>query len=46
MENAKDVQCLTSVISMDPQTHNPVRTASIFQIQGTDFVKLDEYRME
>ena len=37
MENAKDVQCLTSVISMDPQTHNPVRTASIFQIQGTDF---------
>ena len=46
MENAKDVQCLTSVISMDPQTHNPIRTASIFQIQGTDFVKLDEYRMD
>ena len=46
MENAKDVQCLTSVISMDPETHNPIRTASIFQIQGTDFVKLDEYRFE
>jgi len=46
MENAKDVQCLTSVISMDPETHNPIRTASIFQIQGTEFVKLDEYRFE
>ena len=46
MENAKDVPCLTSVISMDPETHNPVRTASIFQIQGTEFVKLDEYRFE
>ena len=29
------------VITMDPETHNPVRTASIFQIQGTEFVKLD-----
>ena len=46
MENAKDVPCLTSVISMDPETHNPIRTASIFQIQGTEFVKLDEYRFE
>ena len=46
MENAKDVPCLTSVVSIDPTTHNPVRTASIFQIQGTDFVKLDEYRMD
>lgn len=46
MENAKDVPCLTSVISMDPKTHNPIRTASIFQIQGTEFVKLDEYRFE
>ena len=46
MENAKDVQCLTSVISMDPETHNPIRTASISQIQGTEFVKLDEYRFE
>lgn len=46
MENAKDVQCLTSVVSMDPETHNPIRTASIFQIQGTEFVKLDEYRFE
>ena len=46
MENATDVQCLTSVITMDPETHNPIRTASIFQIQGTDFVKLDEYRFE
>ena len=46
MENAKDVPCLTSVISMDPETHNPIHTASIFQIQGTEFVKLDEYRFE
>lgn len=46
MENSKDVQCLTSVISMDPQTHNPIRTASIFQIKETEFVKLDEYRFE
>ena len=46
LENAKDVPCLTSVISMDPETHNPIRTASIFQIQGTEFVKLDEYRFE
>lgn len=46
MENSKEVQCLTSVISMDPKTHNPIRTASIFQIQGTDFIKLDEYRIE
>jgi branched-chain amino acid transport system substrate-binding protein len=46
LENSKDVQCLTSVISMDPETHNPVRTASIFKIEGTDFVKLDEYRAE
>lgn len=46
MENSKDVQCLTSVISMDPKTHNPIRTATIFQIQGTSFVKVDEYRNE
>lgn len=46
LENSRDVQCLTSVISIDPETHNPIRTASIFQIQGTEFVKLDEYRFE
>lgn len=46
LENAKDVPCLTSVISIDPETHNPVRTASIFKIEGTEFVKLDEYRFE
>ena len=46
LENTKDVQCLTSVISIDPETHNPVRTATIFQIEGTDFVKLDEYRFD
>lgn len=46
LENSKDVQCLTSVISMDPATHNPIRTATIFQIKGEEFVKLDEYRFE
>ncbi len=46
LENSRDVQCLTSMISIDPETHNPIRTASIFQIQGTEFVKLDEYRFE
>ena len=46
LENSRDVQCLTSVISIDPETHNPIRTASMFQIQGTEFVKLDEYRFE
>ena len=46
LENAKDVPCLTSVISIDPETHNPVRTASIFKIEGTEFAKLDEYRFE
>lgn len=46
LENSKDVQCLTSVISFNPATHNPVRTASIFKIEGTEFVKLDEYRFE
>lgn len=46
MENAKDVPCLTSVISIDSETHNPVRTASIYQIKDTDFNKIDEYRFE
>lgn len=46
LESTKDVQCLTSVISVDPETHNPVRTASIFQIEDTSFVKLDEYRFD
>lgn len=46
MEKAKDVQCLTSVISINPETHNPIRTASIFKIEGDKFVNLDEYRFE
>lgn len=46
MENTKDLQCLTSVISFNPKTHNPVRTAAIYKIEGTDFVKVDEYRCE
>lgn len=46
MEKAKDVPCLTSVISINPETHNPIRTASIFKIEGDKFVNLDQYRFE
>ena len=46
LENAKDVQVLTSVITMDPKTHNPIRTASIMQVGDGEFVKIDEYRFE
>ncbi|WP_213951473.1 MULTISPECIES: ABC transporter substrate-binding protein [Tepidanaerobacter] len=43
MENTKNLQCLTSVISIVPETHNPIRTASIFKIEGNNFVKVEEY---
>lgn len=46
IENAKDVQLLTSVVTMNPETHNPVRTASIMQVGDGEFEKIDEYRFE
>ncbi len=46
LENAKDVQVLTSVITIDPKTHNPIRTASIMQVGDGEFIKIDEYRFE
>ena len=45
MENATEVPCLTSVISIDPETHNPLRNATIYQVQGDEFVKIDEYSL-
>ena len=45
MENATEVPCLTSVVSIDPETHNPLRNATIYQVQGDEFVKIDEYSL-
>ena len=46
LEKATDVQLLTSVVTMNPETHNPVRTASIMEVGEGEFVKIDEYRFE
>lgn len=46
LEKATDVQLLTSVVTMNPETHNPVRTASIMEVGEGEFVKIDEYRYE
>lgn len=46
IENAKDVQVLTTVITMDPETHNPIRDASIMQVGDGQFEKIDTYRFE
>lgn len=43
MENTKNLQCLTSTITIIPETHNPIRVASIFKIEGNNFVKVGEY---
>ena len=34
------------VVTMNPETHNPVRTASIMEVGEGEFVKIDEYRYE
>ncbi len=43
MENTKDLQCLTSVVTINPKTHNPERSATMFKIQGEEFVNVETY---
>lgn len=43
LENATNVECLTATITMDPETHNPIRDASIMQVGDGEFVKVDTY---
>lgn len=44
MENTKDLQCLTSVLSINPETHNPVRNAIICKIESSKFVNVDTFK--
>lgn len=43
IEVTKDLQCLTSKITLDPKTHNPLRSASVFKVEKSDFVKVETY---
>lgn len=43
IEATDDLQCLTTKISFDPETHNPYREVIIYTIEGTDYVKVGKY---
>lgn len=43
LEQSSEVQCLTSKITVIPETHNPIRTATIFTIKDSKFVRVTDY---
>ena len=45
MAKTTDVQGLSTKITIDPETHNPLRNAAIYTIEGTDFVKVTDYKL-
>lgn len=46
LEKTKDLQCLTSVVTINPDTHNPERSATMFKIEGDQFIKVDTYEFK
>lgn len=46
LEQSSDVQCLTSKISVISETHNPIRTATIFTIKDSKFVRVTDYTIK
>lgn len=43
---SQNIECLTGVISIDPETHNVRRDMSIFEIRDQQFVCIDTYRVD
>ena len=43
LEGSVDVQCLTSKITVMPESHNPIRSATIFHIENSQFVSITDY---
>lgn len=45
LENTEGLQCLTSEITVLPESHNPLRAATIFTIQDSSFVRVTDYML-
>ena len=45
LENTEGLQCLTSEITVLPESHNPLRSATIFTIQDSSFVRVTDYML-
>lgn len=45
LENTKELQCLTSKITVMPQNHNPLRSATIFTIKDAAFVRVTDFEI-
>lgn len=43
LENTEGLQCLTSEITVLRESHNPLRSATIFTIQDSSFVRVTDY---
>lgn len=46
LENTKELQCLTSKITVMPQNHNPLRSATIFTIKDAAFVRVTDFELQ
>lgn len=45
LEKTEGLQCLTSEITVLPNSHNPLRSATIFTIQDASFVRVTDYQI-
>lgn len=45
LEKTTDLQCLTSKITVMPENHNPLRSATIFTIKDSSFVHVTEFEI-